>query len=998
MTSHAARRLRRSGARDFPALPTFAGSAQCDGLAFILEESRPEPDLASLRDRIHAASRGRLADAVGSPRILVLVFTAATDARAFPSALPLIARAGILTSLATLSRPEIAAPAGPVHLPRSLELFWNGRRHLLALDALEPVPIAELWGLPEILVHRPSPPDLGAPPRSVHGLPRTAPEKARAGRAPIVHARSPFGKAGADPMGEIDERLLALERRTSLSALARQALGAMKLLFRPEAIGGRPGGGAGPASAGRPAGPGFLQDLAGWIRWHTPLGASLKNAFGQRLGLVEKLIAKGDIDSALKLALRLGGRPGDRKLRTRYPNGLPGMRTRLDFEMDSGFGMPILGNQLYFDLHSRYRELAVDLRRKGDFRRAAWIQSKLLGDHYSAVLTLEAGSLFSEAAALAIRSKQAPPLAIRMLYLAGDRDSAFALARRASCFDALVEGSRERDPEFHQLVVKAWTDDLLATGQPLRALQVTDHLASAIDASKGLLAARKRWVLAAIEAEGRDGFSAETAVRALIAASWTAEDLLVDDAGDFPDMHVSGCPPQFARLLDWLQSAVRGDTTDPRETLLDLLAAFVRLAVPDSPEQAPFWAGPAQPVAEAFARSLLSHASSGLQQSDLEALKVLLRNAELPVLALDVGRVRALHRSPVKASGTWQVPPPQARRPAVRLACLLGNGNLLVWRDSELLQLLDRHGTALWQQSMKDIVALVPLGIGPNAILIKRQWDGAIVLTRFASHDRSFHLVSAVELSAWHDVTSDTQWMVQIGGDIGALDLVKLCAPTPVIEFVWSCALTKNVLVRAFANDGCGTPSWITVDVSRHRYGIIELWTLRNGNDLQANVCVPIGDGERELAPRHYWWLSEGGANRIGVVGTSRGTSMAIWPWTDDGEQRALGFAARRAATGITAFDEIQSCDRGRVSVRSLRIAGDGIERGETRIEDPRGSAPAFVMRHDIDPGLAVIARAAVSPDRGGKAKFTPLGPVLLADEHGRTFLVDFASRRVKSL
>jgi hypothetical protein len=324
---------------------------------------------------------------------------------------------------------------------------------------------------------------------------------------------------------------------------------------------------------------------------------------------------------------------------------------------------------------------------------------------------------------------------------------------------------------------------------------------------------------------------------------------------------------------------------------------------------------------------------------------------------------------------------------------------VLLWRRSNLLQLLDRYGALVWQQSMKDVAALVPIGTSPNVIVVQRRWDGTSLLTRFASHSRSFHSIGAVELAAHHDVTSEGQWLVQIGSEIGALDLVKLCAPSPAIEFLWSCALTSNILAVAFADDGSGAPSWLTRDVSDARYGIVELWTLRNGSELRASLCLPLPkDGEEVLSPRQWWWLSEGGNSRLGAVELDGGV-MSIRPWSDEAEREALAFAAKRTAAGFTDFDSFQSCGGERAWVRCAPADDEGAGgAGETRIEDARRVVPAFTITHQAAGGVSLVARGTGARDYGSKRQSRPPGPVLLADQNGRAFLINLSTGRATSL
>ncbi|HEX8669747.1 MAG TPA: hypothetical protein VF727_15385 [Allosphingosinicella sp.] len=999
MISYVKQRLSSSSDRDFPAQPTLAADCACAGLAFLLEPDRPAPDLKPLRDSVSAMWRGRLAEDRPDADLLVVLFAAPADPGLCPAGLPLRSEGPALRSFAAGAKaaagPPSRAAASDV---RRLELFWRGRRHSFSIDALEPVSLAQLWDLPVIEVHRPIAFGSADTCNSEARGPALRDEKPAAARlAPVSRAPTPFTNVGSDAVGEIEKQLRALHARTSLSAIFKQALG-LAARAAGTGRGGRHRRGIRDGAAPRGE-PGLRENLAGWIRWRTPLGQALRRQFGQRLRLVEKLIAGGDVDAALKIALALGAEREVGKLRKVYPNGLPPMRAQLDFQVEGGIAAPILGGNAYVELQARYRSLADDLQRRGDYRRAAFVFSKLLGDHYRAILTLEAGGMFADAARLAIDSKQDPALIIRMLYQAGEREAALAFARRAVCFDHLAEESRNKDTDYHAYVIKAWTDILSATGQPLRALQVSDHLAEGPDPSGGLIEARREWVAAALTIGAENGFSAETAARALLTASWTASDLPTAEVAELPDMDMSRATPGFASLLHWLRTLFGGEAEAAREGMLDLLDAFARLAAPQAGEQSSFWAQPAQPFLEAFARALVRHASTGVNQQDLRALQSLLRQADVLVLAQDIGKLRTLHKVAREGADAWRVPAPASPRPAVICGCLLTNGNALIWRESNLLQLLDRHGTALWQRSLRDVTALVPIATGPNVVIVQRQWDGTSLLTRFASHERRFHPIGGTDLTAHHDITSETQWLVQIGAEIGALDLVKLCAPVPRIEFIWTCALTSNLRAVGFA-DGSAAPSWLTRDVGAVRPGVVELWTLRNATHLHVRLCIPAQQPPEEPPPASdWWWLPEGAHHSLGPAGPATG-AMTTRPWSEEAEREAMLFAARRAAAGVAGVDSFQSCDFHRpwVATSSACRGPEQPAEHETRIVDPRGVLPPFMVQDETAAGLRCIARGAGARGCGGKPRSRAAGPVLLADMHGRLFLVNLTTRRVTQL
>lgn len=947
-------------------------------MAFVLREDAPMPDLRPIREAIRGLWRGTLGHDVHAPKLILVALAAPmeVDAAAWPSALPLVAtRGATLTSFAqdtgapaTETRPLATAEI------RRLELWWGGQLHRIVVEMLEKLPIAELWSMPRIHIHHPAA-RVGAAKAAMGAVGGAAGEgTAEAGRAPVSRASVPIAEDGADLLRDMAAQLKATEERTRLSSIVRQAFGQ---LFGTRLFGAGGGNGSGSGGQGNqpPRQPGLLANLAGWLRWHTPLGNGLRNQFGERLGVVEKMIASGDLDGALRLALRLGRENPPKKSQSRYPGQLPGARARLDFDLaGEDFVAPIFGDGAYYALRARYVQLAEQLERNGDFRRAAYIHSQLLGDHHRAVLVLEKGQLFQEAAKLAINSRQEPALAIRMLFLAGEDHAALALAKRTACFDELAEDSRKKNPAYHAYVIKAWTDVLLGTGQPLRALQVTDHLTEAAPIDDPLLTARRDWLHAALAVDEGENIDSELAVRAILTT-----------AGGAPE----------AAILDWLGAVIRGDAEDAGMLLLDLLGHLSRLGVPDRAEQAAFWQGPAQALIEDFARSLIATASSTLSPRDLEALRSVLSRAGLPVLEADIGKLTKLHVSPAKPDREWQVPPVTAERPAVKCACLLGNGNMLIWRESRLLQLLDRDGATVWQQNVSDVTGLVAIGSSPNVVVVQAQQDGTSLLTRFASHTRTFHTIGKVALAAHHDITSESQWLVQVGGEIGALDLVKLCASSARIEFLWSCALTDRLRVIAFGHYPDGA-SWITRDVSQDRAGVIEIWSLKSTGQLTTSVCLPARGDElsKPLPPSDWYWSMQHGVNLMKTTGgDTAGKAMFIALWSEDQESQARILAAARARARTADFDTVQSCDFGRPYVGRVTL-GDSNET-QTTITEAGEKSPSLILGGHEAARLSCVARG--RPGTTSRAE-TEAGTMLVADDYGRLFEVAPGDRRVRML
>lgn len=978
--SFVAARSRKAIGPAFPDSPTLSWTPARDGLAFVGQHVPDPAQLRGLRDHVAGLWRGTLNTEAGQ-NLLIVAFDhpIIVDPAAWPSALPLAAVSdGSLTSYDDRPYPlHIRTPAAPDTRIRQIDLWWGGQTHRVVVDTLAEVPISLLWELPTVTVHRSVAP----------GVDIVA--SGRDGAARITRARVPIAADKAALFDETDAALAALEERTRLPAIFKQA---MSKLFNRRSLGERRA--AGERAGGRPGAappqePGVLENLAGWVRWHTPLGKGLIERFGNRMKLVEKLISSGDVDSALKLALKLGNATGADGKRKRYPARLPDMRASLDFNIGArGTVIPILGDASFHRLRMRYAELARSLERSGDYRRAAYIHAQLLDDHRAAVLTLENGGLHTDAARLAFDAKLEPALYIRLFYKAGARDTALALAQRSGCFDSLAERSRASDAEFHAYVIRAWTDMLVATGQRLRALQITDALALVADPDPQLLAMRASWLRALLDADDRDGMPVEAMVRGLLTATWTAEDIAPDGLRDFPAMSsIRGAGP-FPALLERAQALMRPEDDDARQEMIALLGAMVRMADPGAREQAAFWGGPAQIIIEVFARSLLESASAGLSPTDQQALGTLLKAADLHVFATDFGKLRKLHVAPAASHENWQLPAPAARSSPIRHACLLHNGTIMIWRENSLLQLLDRYGRALWQGNVSDVTALVAVGSGPHVIVVQQQ-DGASLLTRFASHMRSFHAIGQVDLTAHHDVTSDGQWMVQIGGEIGALDLVELCADVPAIKFLWACALTGQVQALAFQHE-LAAPGWLTRNLHPGRAGILEMWTLRHARELEARIGRPVPSGKQgDLARPADWLWTLQYKHRLSDA-RAPDVVMPFVPWTDTME-REIAAAMELTRIATPGLDTVQSCDfkRAHVALGVAPAPADGAVM--TTIVSTTGPKPTRMMlQHEIDTPLTCLARGARIGDGSDRSNIA-----LLADPHGRLLQIDLAVRQV---
>lgn len=1008
-----------------PPVTVYPPDTPCHGLAFVRRSGDDLPDLGDLRGRVIGLRRGMIGAGGNAHEILVVLFDSEVKAPGLghPSALPLVMDGGGV--LASHGQPRSEPAARTSGSVRAVDIWWAGQAQRISLDLLDTLPVSVLWTMPDATVHAGLRPTVSArdkdardPAQADQARLRPAEVAGNAGLAALASER------GADPFAGMRESLgrkprpgaslrIAMASLPAPGDLARYApygllaiflIGVLALggailpfvaLFAVgRLIGGLVIGGEGETSGRevptRPRGPGMIDNLLGWLAWKNPFG-SLQRQVDARARQVKALAAKGMIDDALRLALRLGSNAGGRKLPHRYPRQLPSARARLDFDLaEAQFAMPVLSEQTGWDLRQTYEELAKRLEGKGDFSRAAFIRSQLLGQHEQAVHLLERGGMLDEAARLALAAKVHPALAIRLLYETGKHDAALALARRSGCFDKLVVQSRGKDARFHVLVLKAWTDALIASGQPLRALQVTDALASEPGADGVLHGLRRNWLghaMRSVEA----GFAAEPVARALLCGQIGDPGRLADFPGSLPRMGDALLEEALAALRTVMRDGEDG------EELLALLGSLYRLSAPKAEEQAAFWNGAGPALIELLTGALLRQASHRLDPRDMDMLGQLLERAGHRVLAHDLGKLRKVYRagSPIKRD--WHVPEPATLASPVLAACVLGNGSILAWRESELLELLDAGGAVVWRQPVSSVSALVPVGNGANALILQAEPSGLTRITRFDCVRRSLHPVGAVALLAHHDVTSELGWLVQIDGNIGALDLAALCASVPRLEFLWSCSLTDRLRAVAFLHDDTAA-SWITIDVSPDRLGLTELWLLEGSGKLTTSICNVYGQASlADPRPPILWAWSAKSEHAYCQSLTVKDVHLTHSPWSEEAESHARQMLGKRNPP--SEFDGFMPCDFGRSAVILAKPGGDAETELRTTIRVLDEKVPDFTLYHDTATALTLLARLPADPatrlTSGNKGPRWPCGKVLLADRFGRMFLVDPRLARV---
>lgn len=318
-----------------------------------------------------------------------------------------------------------------------------------------------------------------------------------AGRAAFIEAQRQAiatQELGVKPAGWV-ERLLRrlLHGRQGATSGARDPLA----LPAPE-------GGGGDAPGPAPRAPrnrrGLLWKMRGGLeRWlqRRVVGRALGNRHADYLRRMLDMFEGGDLNEALRHAIPLA-KDSDEAGAGTMPWRTPAARDDLRLTAPTaGSGASLgLAGDLFELLRERYRLALHRLKAQGRFKEAAFVLSELLSEHGEAVELLEEHGLYAEAAALAETKGLDPELIVRLLFLAGERERAVAVARRHEAFVGAVEWLERRDLVSEAAALRTlWADSLASRGR----------YAAAVDAIWPVEPARTlalRWLELGIEQGG----------------------------------------------------------------------------------------------------------------------------------------------------------------------------------------------------------------------------------------------------------------------------------------------------------------------------------------------------------------------------------------------------------------------------------------------------------------------------------------------------------------
>jgi hypothetical protein len=184
------------------------------------------------------------------------------------------------------------------------------------------------------------------------------------------------------------------------------------------------------------------------------------------------MMQSGDIEEGLRHAIPLADAAN---LANQEPSwfGLPRRRSSLSI---FPFRTParsawVLNGPSYNYLRSLYRQAFQRLEAQGRVEEAAFVLTELLASHAEAVSFLEKHGRLHLAAEIAEAKELSPALAIRLWWLAKERNRAIVLACRTGEFEKAIQylaGNREESDQLRLV----WAERLAASGKYIAAVEV----------------------------------------------------------------------------------------------------------------------------------------------------------------------------------------------------------------------------------------------------------------------------------------------------------------------------------------------------------------------------------------------------------------------------------------------------------------------------------------------------------------------------------------------
>ncbi|MEP4039087.1 hypothetical protein [Pseudophaeobacter sp.] len=576
--------------------------------------------------------------------------------------------------------------------------------------------------------------------------------------------------------------------------------GAQRVVGPASSSTARPGSAQTNSHSGQSPKSGLGSRLKGWLMWNSGAGNKLRRQLEQRLAETERLLRDGQVDAALKRALAMGANSNEppKGLATR----LPEIRGNLDLKLSrtSGGSSFLMGSDGFDGVVNRYRQLANDLEKDRDFKRAAFVLSDLLNDDHGALQVLKRGELFEEAAKFAAGHNMDVKEIAVLWYLAGKRDIAVLMAQRHDSMKELVSAAESRNKNAGLFFRAVWADHLVAHKDFRQALQITDRV-------KALEAQRLPWLADAF-ADGQAN-DPEIMHRAIIVLPWNKAAL---EPNHLPD------PSQIGGQIE---GYLRESLENPQKSA-EILHFVTKAHQEKHVGQSEFLSSRGRVLVDQLVRVVIA-AGIPIDQSDLKSWGKLAKAIGLVVLAEDLkmirrkglpspGREKRLVRLSPQPKDNWRH---IAHGGHNRLMAASGDGKLAVLR-------MDGH--VEWSDFVPRIEGLVRIHRGRYVLIVVQGRESEKRIIRFDTVRKTHLEIGSLPLEAWDHSTTDQLWMVFCNGRIQALNVALLLGEIPGFEELWGTTIKEPVKILGFQTEGHSI-GWFMQRDDGERLGVIEQWT-----------------------------------------------------------------------------------------------------------------------------------------------------------------------------
>lgn len=434
-----------------------------------------------------------------------------------------------------------------------------------------------------------------------------------------------------------------------------------------------------------------------------------------------RLFAAGDIESALRRAIPLGGGAGGRAARAPRPR----RDLRIQPNRSSPASVVHVEPGLRAELEQRYRAAFERLEREGRIVDAAFVLVELLDRTPEACAFLERHAEVRLAAELAEARGPDQAEAVRLWWRAGDRDRAVLIARRHGCFaPAILRLERRGDHGEAGALRQEWMTQLLEGGDLVAAYDVGAEVDT--DVAR---AVRRRLVKLGVEHGGP------------LRAQMLARQLRAGDDAPHPALAALVADPAAA--------------ADRRVLTAELARSRARVDHPTA-------------VRALLRRLLVDEAP--VERGDVDATVAL---ADDPVLRTDLPRLSLLARPrPPSLEPLWvDLEPSDRGHAGAHDARLLPGGRVVVAVDGAGVRILRPDGRT---EAELDVPAhvLIPSDNGLRLLAVRVLGPGAIAVATVAVPERKARAVGEIAATAWADGFDGGTWFLADHSQLWMLDML----------------------------------------------------------------------------------------------------------------------------------------------------------------------------------------------------------------------------------